>query len=875
MNLDAERFKRVETLYHAALEQHIDARASFLSEACAGDDALRREVESLLAHATPGDSFLESGPGAVITTGRRRLRAGDQAGPYTIVAFIGSGGMGQVYRARDPRLQRDVAIKVLAPAAASPALERRLLAEAQAASALNHPNILAIYDIGSQIPAPGGAAITYIVMELLEGQTLRERLNACVRDASASRHADRAEDGEAAPAAALTVEETVDIAVQIAAGLAAAHDKGIVHRDLKPENLFLTTGGRVKIVDFGLARQVLGDAAPMTNPGTVLGTAGYMAPEQVRGETADHRADLFAFGAILFEMVAGRPAFAAPSAAEAMSAVLRDEPALPSSARGSARERAPGLERIVIRCLRKRAAERFQSAGDLVAELANLKNEARTSSAAPSAKRVKRYAVAGSLAAVAILFVVLAITYATRRGKAIDSVAILPFVNVGSTPDTEWLSDGITESLIRDLSQVTRLDVKAREAAFRYKGREIDPQLAGRELRVQAVLTGRVVRRGDALTIDVELMDVRDNRRLWGDRYDYKLRDLLQAQADISREVADKLKLRLSGAEEQRLARRSTTSAEAHEFYLKGRFHWSQQTGDGLKQAIAYFHQALKHDPNYALPYIGLADSYIVLGEDLMPPKEAMPQAKAYALEALRLDETIAEAHAALGIVKLLYEWDWLAAERELGPNLNAGQTVETFSCALHYSDPLGRNEEGIAGIRRALERDPLSLLASQELGCASYYGRHYDQAIRQFTELSTVHPDYAWAHYGAGRAYAQKGMHEEAIAELTRAMTLAPGWPPAMADLGYALAVSGRRADALKMIQQLTTEATHRYVDPYLVAMVYAGLGDTDQAFVWLERAYDDRSSFLPWLKIEPKWDRLHADRRFADLLRRVGLVS
>lgn len=676
---------------------------------------------------------------------------------YEILSLLGQGGMGAVYLALDTRLHRKLALKLLpAEFTRDDDRVRRFEREAHAASALNHPNILTVFEIGQ------ADEVRFIATEFIDGETLRERMT---RDR-------------------LPLGEALDVAIQVASALAAAHAANVVHRDVKPENLMLRPDGYVKVLDFGLAKLTESDVAAVdpaaatvagfrTEAHVVMGTARYMSPEQARGVTVDARTDIFSLGIVLYEMLAGATPFNGATASDVIAALLVTDP--PPLARYLP-EAPAELERILAKTLRNDRDVRYQNVKDLLIDLKSLKQGLdgstlaasssghahaahATSSAEYLVTQVKRHAMGAALAVAAVILAFGATIYFASRGTTIESMAVLPFTNVGGNPDMEWLSDGLTESLIHQFSEVPQLSVRPRQSVFRYKTRQSDPQAVGRELRVQAVVTGRVTLRGDALTINVELIDVEGNRQLWGEQYEEKLTNLLKAQSDISRDITGRLRGRLSGAEQQQLAKRYTPDAEAHQLYLKGRFYESQFTEGGVKNAIAYFQRALEKDPKYALPYVGLADAYIQLGADRLPPKEAMPQAAAYALEALRLDETLAEAHAALGVVKLVYEWDWPAAERELGPHLTGGlQAVEAFSCALHYADPLGRHDEAIAEIERALERDPLSFMTRAELGCASYYGRQYDRSIAQFQSVLATSPDHPGAYFGIGRTYGQKG---------------------------------------------------------------------------------------------------------------------
>ena len=784
------------------------------------------------------------------------LYAGTRLGPYEILAPLGAGGMGEVYRARDTRLGREVAVKVLPPAfSADPDRLHRFEQEARAASALNHPNILAIYDVGTHGEAP------FVVSELLEGETLRERL----------------------AGSGLSARKAVDCGIQIAEGLAAAHEKGIVHRDLKPENLFVTKDGRLKILDFGLAKLTRPEvpsgplteaptATAGTEPGVVMGTVGYMSPEQVRGRAADHRSDIFAFGAILYEMLAGRRAFGGVSAADTMSAILKEEPEfVPSHA-----DAPPALEPIVRRCLEKSPGERFQSARDLAFALNNLSVPGVPSVSPRVSVRWWRLAL---WPAAGLAVVLLGLWFYGRGRRPIDSLAVLPFANASADPETEYLSDGITESLINRLSQLPNVRVISRASVFRYKGRDQDPGAAARELGVRAVVTGRVTQRGDKLSIGAELVDTRDNRQLWGERYDRKFADVLALQEEIAKQISENLRLRLTGEEQARLGKRATGNPEAYQAYLKGFHHARKVTREGLEKGTEYFRQALALDPNYAPAYAGLAYCYIVwLADWYMPAKEAFPQGKEAALKAVELDASLPEAHTFLAMAKFLYDYDWPGAEQEFrrAIELNPADSTAHHSYGL-FLGAMGRFEAGMQEIKRALELDPLSLETNTMLGVHFYYWRRYDEAIKQLRHTLELDSNYFFAEMLLGQAYQQKGQFREAAAAFERARRVAgeagEAPPEILAGLIRSHALAGNRAAAMKVLEELKSLMTRRYVSRHDMAIVYLALGEKQQALDWLEKAYEDRNWWMPWLKVEPRFDPLRADPRFVDLLRRVGL--
>jgi serine/threonine-protein kinase len=783
------------------------------------------------------------------------LAAGTRLGPYEILSPLGAGGMGEVYRARDKKLDRDVAVKVLPQSvAADPDTLARFEREAKAVAALSHPNILAIHDFGNQ------DGIAYAVMELLEGETLGAKLDA----------------------GPITQKQAVDYALQVAKGLSAAHEKGIVHRDLKPENLFVSRDGHVKILDFGLAKRVESVApgketsAPTgtghTEPGTVMGTAGYMSPEQVKGFPVDHRSDIFSFGAILYELLSGNRAFKRDTNVETMAAIMRDEPPELSE---SGRNISPALDHIVKHCLEKDRDHRFQSARDITFALSETSGPAAASGAQAARKRPRRGRLAIGLGVVALAAAALWL----RPGKTIDSLAVLPFVNAGGDPNAEYLSDGITESLINSVSQIPGIKVVSRGSAFHYKGKDVGARTVGRELGVAAVLTGRIVQRGDALSIRAELVDARDDTHLWGEEYNRRLSDILAVQEEIARDISGKLRQRLTGQEKKRLTKRYTENVEAYGLYLKGRYHWNKRTGEDIQKGIGYFQQAIEKDPTYALAYAGLADSYVILNEYAgLPSRETFPKANAAALKALEIDDTLAQAHATLASVYDSFNWDFSSAEKEFR---RAIELDPKYPTAHHWYSLLltarGRHEQAIAESERAYELDPLSPIISSTRAFVFYNARQYDRAIEMARKTLELDKGLGWAHVILGLALEQEKMYPEAIAELEEAVRLSGRSIYAVAALGHAYAVSGRREEAMRLIEELKGWSERGYEPLANIALVYAGLGQNDEAMRWLEKAYQARSAGLIFLalKVDPRWDSLRSDARFQDLLRRIGFPS
>jgi serine/threonine protein kinase/tetratricopeptide (TPR) repeat protein len=827
------------------------------------------------------------------------IAAGTRLGRYEIHAPLGAGGMGEVYLALDTELDRTVAIKILPENVASDQQRlQRFIQEAKAASALNHPHILTIHEIGI------AGASRFIATEFIEGETLRQHVNSGMK-----------------------LTEILEITIQATSALSAAHAAGIIHRDIKPENIMVRRDGYIKLLDFGLAKlteplgSITNTEAPTkamvnTGAGTVMGTANYMSPEQAKGTKVDARTDLWSLGVVLYEMVTGHAPFGGETPTETISLILQKEPAPLTRYRS---EVPAELERIVSKTLAKNREERYQTARDLLIDLRNLKRKlevdaeidrtapperfgvppsggwlggaptsppeggtpnARASSAEYIVTGIKQHKLAVVIAVLVLVIGAVglgAYLHARNTEVAIESIAVLPFQNRSTETDTEYLSDGLAESLIYRLSQLPNLKVSPTSSVFRYKGKEVDAIKVGQDLGVNAVLSGRIVQRGDSLTISAELVDVRYNKLLWGEQYDRKMSDLLQTQREIAREIVEKLKLKVSG-EEKGLAKHYTESNEAYQLYMKGRFHWNKRTEEGMQKSLDYFQQAIEKDPNFALAYAGLADSYDLLGAPdaggSMPPNEAMPKAKAAALKAMEIDEKLAEPHVSLAHVKYYYDRDWAAAEREfkraIELNPNYPQAHHWYAIFLVWS---GRPDEGLAEIRRAQEMDPLSLPINMTLGWLLSDAGQVDQGIEQLRKTLEMDPNFMIAHHRLGLAYERKGMYEQAIAEFRQVFNLSGGRPTGTVSLAQAYALAGRREEAKKNLDELLELSKQRYVSPGSIALIYAALGDKDQAFAWLETAYKDHDLILVRLKADSRYDSLRSDPRFVDLVRRVGL--
>mgnify|MGYP000979722577 CR=1 FL=1 len=869
---DAERWQQIDQLFEAALERPPAARPAFLAEACGEDGELHREVSSLLAAAARAEDFIEASPVPSLL-GTQGKRIGQTLGHYQLDALLGVGGMGEVYRAHDLRLGRGVAVKVLPPhLAQNHEAIRRFEREARAVAALSHPNILAIHDFGVE------GETSYAVMELLEGETLQARL----------------------ARGTLPWPEAVAIAQAVAEGLAAAHAKGIIHRDIKAANIFLTTDGRVKILDFGIARvkaallkkeaqPALSPSGNTTKEGTLLGTPSYMSPEQVRAEKAEAPSDIFSLGCLLVEMLTGTAPFTRPTVAETLAAILRDEP--PNLAKlGLTGSKLPSaLDRIARRCLAKAPDDRYQNAQDLAAELAVLVERPPRSSgafravvAARAPQRVNWLQLALTLTAVALL-IFASLTIRQWRQRAAtplrETLAVLPLTNASQNAELDYLCDGITENLTNKLAALPQLRVLSWSAAARYKGQAVDPRAVGQQLNARRLLLGKLTQHGDQLTIAVEMVDAADGSHLWGAMYQLAQAEALDLHASIAQQIAANLNVHPTAPQQAALAKRHTANPEAWQLYLKGRFFWNQRTSESFQQAIPFFEQALRVDPQFALAYAGLADTYVLRDDAQMDYRAANEKAKEFAQRALQLDDSLAEAHATLAFAAFMLDWDWARADAEFRQTL---QLNPNYATAHHwYAEYLvtqGRFDEALAEINQARELDPLSPAISKDVGVYLYFAHRFPEAVTQLRKTAELHPDfkdlndvYSWL----ANAYEQQGNYPEMLrAYLTfKHLSKAPAEELQQLESGFAqTGIAGYRRAKLAILQhKLQNGGTVRAIS---VAHVYSMLGERDAALEWLDKAYADRHYGLTYLKVDPRFDRLRSDARFQALLRRIGLV-
>jgi serine/threonine protein kinase/lipopolysaccharide biosynthesis regulator YciM len=736
---------------------------------------------------------------------------------YKILEKLGEGGMGVVYKAQDTKLDRKVALKFLPKhLLCDESAKTRFVHEAKAASALNHTNITTIYEIDEV------ASACFICMEYIEGKSIKELIKEKT----------------------FSIEEIVNISVQIAEGLNAAHKKGIVHRDIKSDNIMITNDALVKIMDFGLAK--LKGVSRVTKAGTTLGTVSYMSPEQARGEEVDHRTDIWSLGVVLYEMFTRQLPFKGEYEQAVIYAILNEKP----NPIADLRTDLPGeLEPIVNKALAKSPDSRYQKAEDIVIDLKELRNRVES---------VKEQ---------------------TLTKKLQPSIAVLPFVDMSPQKDQEYFCDGMAEELINALTKIEKLQVVSRTSAFQFKGKAHDIHEVGRKLKVQTVLEGSVRKAGNRLRITAQLVDVADGYHLWSEKYDRDMEDIFAIQDEISLAIVDKLKVKLLGGEKENLVKRYTDNIEAYNLYLKGRYFWSKRTEQGLKKGIEYFKRATKKDAHYALAYAGLADSYSLLcSYHILSPEESIPRAETAAKRAMEIDDSLAEAYEALAHVRILYDWNWSESEQEFKRAIQVNPGFATahqrYSLLLTVT---GQLDEAIVQIKQAQELEPLSLIINTDVALIFYIARQYDRAIEQSRNVIEMDPNFGVAHFVLGLAYEQKKSYKDAIQELQQGISASGGITVMTGALGHTYAVSGNRDKALTVLNELKELSKRRYVSPYSIAIVYIGLGEKDQAFEWLQKAYEDRSVWLIHLhlKVDPRLDSLRRDARFKALLKKMGLAK
>jgi serine/threonine-protein kinase len=786
---------------------------------------------------------------------------GQTFGHYRILEKIAAGGMGVVYRARDEQLERDVALKVLPSGTLSDDSARRnFRREALALAKLNHPNIETVYEFGSQDD------LDFLVMEYVSGRTLADRL----------------------VSGALPEKEVIALGMQIVAAIEEAHERGIVHRDLKPANIAIAARGQAKVLDFGLAKLLRPDdeltTDHLTDTQAAAGTLPYMSPEQLLGEPVDARGDVYSIGVVLYEMVTGRRAFSGDLPSRVIDAILHG-PLVPPRALDS--RISPELERIILKCMDKDPEHRYQSARELLVDFRRLAAPSSTSAVAPGPapplwRRILTPTVLGIAALLALAVTLTALNVSGLRDRLmgltappkVGSLAVLPLENLSHDPEQEYFADGMTEALITDIAKIRTLRVISRTSVMRYKGTKKPLSQIARELNVDVVVEGSVQRSGDRVRIDAQLIDARKDRNLWTESYQSDLSDVLALQGNVARAIAGEVRVQLTPEERAVLSATRSVKREAYEAYLHGLYSLNKRTPGDLQNAIGSFQKAVDLDPTYALAYSGLAQGYALMsiyGETV--PRAAMPKAKAAANRALQIDNGLAEAHAVLADVEWSYEWDDAAADtafqRALLINPNYATAHQWY--ALYLSN-LGKAEQAIVHINRAQELDPRSLIIEADVGWCYYVAHRYDEAIDLLRKLAEGEPNFWAAHSILGQTYLAKGELADAIRELELADSLSPHTMRNMALLGDAYALAGRRTEARKLLEELILLSKKRYISPAYMAIPSIGLGQKDQAFEWLDRAYDDRSDWMVLLRTEPVFDPIRSDARFQNLLRKVG---
>jgi eukaryotic-like serine/threonine-protein kinase len=872
----SETTDKIFKIFQDALEIQEHRRAAFLDEQCEGNASLRKEVDLLLAYDERAGEFIESPiykevPELIIDDQVDSL-AMEAVGPFKIIKRLGSGGMGDVYLAQDSRLGRNVALKLLDRNLIGDSRSRtRFLREARLASALDHPNICTIHEIGES------SGLLFIAMQYVEGVTLKDVIGG----------------------RPLALDSLLSISLQVANGLAAAHARGIIHRDIKPSNIMVTPNGQAKVLDFGLARPVEkeADESDLTRAGAVMGTPTHMSPEQARGETVDHRSDIFSLGVVRYEMATGHIPFSAKSRAETMNAVI-NQPHTPVAELNT--DMPAELCMVINKALAKQLADRYQSVDNLrtdlrgVAKAAGLPSfnssdplmvpYALISRSGPWARTRESFTQRWQIFALGLVVLTLAAIVYSKFFRVpsplsegeIKSLAVLPLENLSGDPSQEYFADGMTDALIGDLAKIKGLRVISRTSAMYYKGANKPLKEIAGELKVDAVIEGTVQRSADRVLIRAQLIQAATERHLWAETYERDLRDVLALQNEIAHAVVREIQIKVNPNDRARLSSNRPVNRKAFDDYLQGRFlYWNRRTDENLLRALGFFQSAVNEDPGYAPAYVGLADCNNSLGSEMMsvlPPIDARRRASEAASKALEIDDKLAEAHAALGFAKH-YNWDWSSAEQELKRAIELNPNYAyAHECYSSYLLTRGRVEEAIEEANRAQELDPFSLAISAKRGFILENARRYDEAIEQLRRVIAMDQNNYQAHWFLGHTYAASGRFAEAIAASERAAAISRT-PGALGFLGMSYGLAGRKDDAKKILNELLELKNRRYVTPPALANVYIGLGNKDQAFYWLEKAYQERSNYMAYLKVFPCDDPLRSDPRFDDLLRRIGL--
>ena len=873
--MQEQRWHIIEETFRAAVVLPEGERRRFVAEKCGGDSELCREVFELLDEDRQTENFLNEPVFfealKILDKDFSKLLGKNFASRYKFLDLLGRGGMSTVFLAEDLQLKRRSALKIVDSSIFSDNDNvRRFEREARAASNISHPNVAHVYEFGHH------ENFYFLAMEYVEGKSLRELIKE----------------------EALDTARIVKIVRQIAEALSAAHRKNIIHRDIKPENIIVAPNDLVKVLDFGLAKacgsienedqiSVLNASVLETTPGLIIGTTAYMSPEQTRGMALDSRTDLWSLGVIFYEMLSKSRPFEGTTRGDLIAAVLKNDPP-PLSKKGSGI--SPALERIVLKLLEKDCDRRFQTAEDFLRELESVSQSITGRARAENGLRdataafFKRHKIPVFIFLILFLPAAGTLAYkyveknyaaASVESEQIRSIAVLPFINEDADPDKEYLSDGLTEIFIHRLSQLPDLTVKARNSVFHYKGKDIDIRKIGRELSVQAVLLGRVAERGGELKLNLELVDCETGNQIWGEQYSYTKDALIEFRREIVQDVSNQLRSRLSSADARRAPKFPTENAPAYHAFLRGRYHWSKRTAKDLQKSVEYYEHAIRLDPDFAHAYAGLADTYVLLsGYGAGTPQESFPKAKQAAQTAIRLDESLAEAHTALAYVLFNYDWNFEESEKQMR---RAIELNPNYSTAHHWYGnanllAMGKIEESIASVRRAHELDPLSLIINADLGTAYLYAGQYENALAQYKRTLELDENFYYAHAYLGRTYMMMGEYDKAADAYRQAQPNGAD-PRVLALTSINFAKRGDRDQALKKVEEMKRLSGEKYVSPYFFALAYTALGDKDEAFEWLEKAFEVREGRMTLMKADPLLAPLHSDPRFTDLLKRVGL--
>jgi serine/threonine protein kinase/Flp pilus assembly protein TadD len=774
------------------------------------------------------------------------------AGRYQILEELGRGGMGIVYKARDTKLKRIVALKFLPPALTHISeIKDRFMREAQAAAALDHPYICTVHECDEAEDK------TFISMAYIQGLSLKKKIKS----------------------GPLELDEALRIAAQVAEGLQEAHKNGVVHRDIKSANIMVTENGQAKIMDFGLAR-VMGGTL-VTKAGTTMGTIAYMSPEQARGEEVDHRTDVWSFGVVLYEMLTGQLPFKGEHDQAVVYSILKVQPKPVADLRSDI---PTALGQVVDKALEKNRDKRYQHMEEMLTDLKSIADgivpegiRARLRKA--TLLKRKRIILYAGLASLLVIVTAVALSLLTGRAQAMDSIAVLPLENLSGDPDQEYFVDGMHEELITELSKIRALKVKSRLSVMRFKNIDRSRSLSeiAKELNVKGIVAGSALKEGGRVRISVQLIEAETERNLWAEKYDKDYRDILALHGEVALEIARRIQIAVTPAEEANLASARPVDSEAQDLYLKGRYYWNKFSPELMEKTISYYRQSIEKDPAYALAYAGLAETYVMIsvGFAMLPGQDMLPKAREAAAKALELDPTLAEAHVSLGLVATCYDWDRQEAKKqfdkalELNPNsVSAHQWIEYDLTFLE-----GDYKEGIAHLERARELDPLNLFVTSRLGYMDYYLRDYDRAIKRFKEIADFDPNIPIGHLGLMECYAIMGRFDDAIAEGEKVLQLGMRADAAIGGLGYWYGRAGKSDKALELLSELEARSKKGYVSTFWIAAVHMGLGDMDKTFALLDKAYQERDGNLLYITVPAPFDTLSSDPRYKQLLQKMGL--